>query len=322
MKKILSTTLLVTAMAVAFTGCLKDKGFENYTYGINDPDTQPPGVGFPFGSNAKNDYGLDVTASPQLVNGLVYVNLEAGNPASSAVNITISNNTTALVNAYNAANGTAIQALPTAIWSVPTTLTIASGGRNTQAPITVTNTTALNSNLQYAVGLTITAVSGGYKIADNLKNLLIVFSVKNKYDGKYTMRGQFYHPSLQPDFGPHVFSVELHTSGPNSVRLYWPLVGGYNTPLTSGGGPACCFASQELSLNVNPATDAATPVNTSPGGLTYDPITTHNGNVYNNRWNDPTKVFYAAWGYFLGAGGTVGAGSRAWIDTLTRTGPR
>jgi len=41
MKKILSTTTLIIALSVAFTSCLKDKGFENNEYGINDPDTQP-----------------------------------------------------------------------------------------------------------------------------------------------------------------------------------------------------------------------------------------------------------------------------------------
>ena len=57
MKKISITLALFTAMAFAFTGCLKDKGFENGEYGINDPDTQPPGVGFQFGSKSRNDYG-------------------------------------------------------------------------------------------------------------------------------------------------------------------------------------------------------------------------------------------------------------------------
>jgi hypothetical protein len=238
------------------------------------------------------------------------------------VHVTLTNNTTALVAAYNAANGTAIQVLPTAIWSVPTALTIGAGSRNTQVAITVTNTTGLNANLQYAVGLTISAVDGGYKIAENLKNLFIVFSVKNQYDGKYTMRGQFYHPSLQPDFGPHTFSVEMHTAGPNTVRLYWPLVAGYNTPLTSGGGPACCFANQELDIDVNPGTNAALFYNPLPGPA-YSPVVTHNANIYNNRWDPATKTFYGAWGYSLGAGGTVALGaSRAWIDTLIRTGPR
>lgn len=327
MKKIISSTLLLAAMAVAFTGCLKDKGFDNHTYGINDPDTQPFGVGFPFGSNARNDFGLDVKATPQNVDGLVYVNLEAGNPAKSAVNVTLSNNTTALLNAYNTANGTSILALPTAVWSVASTVTIDAGGRNAEVPIVVSNTTALNPNLQYAVGLTITAVDGGYKIADNLKNLFIVFSVKNKYDGKYTMVGRFYHPSNDPAFSPHNLSVECHTAGPDDVKVYWPLVSGYNTPLTVNGSPACCFASQTLGLHVDAGTNLCNVYNADPTGtIVYSQMTstgTFGFPVNNpNRWDDTNKKFLLSWGYSLTGGVCIAGTSRAWIDVLTRTGPR
>lgn len=332
MKRILSTSLLVAAFAVVFTGCLKDKGFDNHTYGINDPDTQPPGVGFPFGSKPKNDYGLDVSASPQTVAGLVYVNLEAGNPASSDVHVTISNNTTALVNAYNAATGGNIQVLPTAVWSVPTALTINAGSRNTQVDITISNTTGLNPSLQYAVGLTITAVDGGYKIADNLKNLFIVFSVKNKYDGKYTMTGRFYHPSVEPTMNPSFsFSVECHTAGPNDVNVYWPLYGGYYTPLSAGGGPICCFAAQTLSMAVSTSGGPiynATAYNGDPAGsIVYSQGTSSGpfGYPVNNPsvWDDVAKQFRLSFGYNLGAGGVLVPGSsRFWITTLTRTGPR
>jgi hypothetical protein len=328
MKKIISSSLLLFALAVVFTGCLKDKGFDNRSYGINDPDTQAPGVGFPLGSRPKNDYGLDVSASPQTVPGLVYINLEAGNPAKSNVNITISNNTTALLNAYNLANGTNILALPTTVWSVPTSLVIPAGGRNIQDIITISNTTSLNPNNQYAIGLTITAVDGGYKIAENLKNLFIVFSVKNKYDGKYSMNGRFYHPSLQADFAPHItFNVECHTAGPNNVVVYWPLYGGYYTPLSSAGNPICCFTAQSLGLAVNPATNVVTCYNADPAGTIIYSQVTSSGSfglpVYNpSMWDDLNKKFNISFGYNLTSGTMVAGVSRGWIETLTRTGPR
>lgn len=325
MKKLISSSLLLAALAVAFTGCLKDKGFDNHTYGINDPDTQKPGVGFPFGSNARNDFGLDVKATPQSVTGLAVVNLEAGNPAKSSVNVTVSNNTTALLNAYNTANGTAILALPTAIFSFPSPAIIDVGGRYVDLPISISNTTGLDPNKQYAVGLTITAVDGGYNIASNLKDLFIVFSVKNKYDGKYTMVGRFYHPSNDPAFSPHNLTIECHTAGPDDVKVYWPLVAGYNTPLTVNGSPACCFASQTLGLHVNPATNNVLVYNADPTGtVVYDQMTSAPYPVYNpNRWDDTNKKFLLSWGYSLGGGGSFVLGtSRAWIDVLTRTGPR
>lgn len=328
MKKVLSFTLILTALSFAFTGCLKDKGFDNYTYGINDPDTQPPGVGFPFGSKPKNDWGLDVTGSTQAVTGLVYVNLEAGALPKSAINITLTNNTTALLSAYNAANGTSILAMPTAIWNVATSLTIPAGGRNVEVPLNVTSTLTLDASKQYAVGLTISSVDGGYKIADNLNDLFIVFSIKNKYDGKYTMTGRFYHPSVEPTMNPPFsFSVECHTAGPDDVNVYWPLYGGFYTPLSSGGGPICCFTAQTLSFKVLPGNNVLVYNGDPAGTIVYSQLANtgafgypvHNPSV----WDDAAKQFRVSFGYNLGAGGSLTSGvSRAWVTTLTRTGPR
>jgi Domain of unknown function (DUF1735) len=322
MKKIFLSSFLIIAVSFVFTGCLKDKGFDNFEYGINDPDTQPPGVGFPLGNKPKNDYGLDVTASTQSVTGLVYVNLESGSPAQANVTVSIMNNTTALLAAYNTANATSIQALPAAVWNVASSLIIPAGGRSVQVPVNVTNTTGLNPNLQYAVGITITAVSGGYKVADNLKNLFIVFGVKNQYDGKYTLKGQFYHPSSSPDYAWYSTTVQMHTTGPNSVKIYWP-GNGYYHPFLSGGS-LVAFSSQEPEYTINAATNAVTVQNSFAGATTFYSMGIGFNNAgYNSRWVPAEKTIYANFGYNLGAGGTFSsASSRMWIDTLIRTGPR
>lgn len=330
MKKIILSSLFIAGLAVTFTGCLKDKGFENNEYGINDADTQPPGVGFPFGSKAKSDWGLDVTTSTQAVTGLVYVNLESGTAAKTDVNVKLTNNTTALVASYNTANnltGTSqVLALPTSIYSVPLALVIPSGGRNVETTINITNTTALDANRLYAVGLTITGVDGGYKIADNLKNLLIVFSVKNAYDGKYNLRGRFHHPSASNPPAAFTTKVEMHTTGPNTVKMYWPDDPGYSIPFLSGGS-LTAFTGQEAEFTVNAATNAVTVQNVAAGAVTfYTMSSTGFGTLpYNHRWDPATKTFYASWGYNLGAGGAFGgngSASRMWEDTLIRTDPR
>lgn len=326
-KKIFSPVLLLTVVTVVFTSCLKDKGFDNHQYGINDPDTQPPGVGFPAAAKSKSDFGLNVSATAQAVNDLVYVNLESGVAASSDVHIALTNTTAAQVAAYNSANGTNIQVLPSNLYNVALTLTIPSGGRNVQVPLNVTNTTSLDPNKQYAVGLTISTVDGGYLIANNLKDLLIVFSVKNKYDGKYNMQGNFYHPVYEPTFAVHqVFKVEMRTAGPNDVSLYWPLYATFGTPLSGGGAPLCCFAAQILNIHVDPATNVATVYNGDATGVVYDQLLNSGsfGIPVNNPsvWDDANKTFKIAFGYNLFNGGLVTGSSRAWNETLTRTGPR
>jgi len=234
MKKILfSPVLLVTVVTVLFTGCLKDKGFDMHRYGINDPDTQPPGIGFPAAAKSKSDFGLNVSSSVQAVNDLVYVNLESGSAASGDVHIALTNTTAALVAAYNSANGTNIQVLPSNLYNVALALTIPSGGRNAQVPLNVTSTLSLDPNLQYAVGLTISTVDGGYLIADNLKDLLVVFSVKNKYDGKYNLKAVH---NRSPYTFPMNLTVYMITTGPASVAMYIPAFGDYGQPIGTAPG--------------------------------------------------------------------------------------
>jgi Domain of unknown function (DUF1735) len=322
MKQIIALSLLLSTMAVAFSGCLKDKGFDNNRYGINDPDTQPPGVGFPLGANAKNAVGIDVSGTTQVLDGLVYVNLESGIPTPADVKITIANTTAAQVAAYNTANGTSIQVLPSALWTVATALTIPAGGRNVQVPLSVTNTLTLDPNISYAIGLTINSVDGGVKIADNLKNLFLVFGIKNAYDGKYTLLGQNYHPTAAASFPTFTTRVELRTTGPNTVKIFWPALGGYASP-ASLNGSLTAFAGQEPEITINTATSKVSVQNVATGATTFYTMGQGFNNAgYDHRWDPATKTIYANWGYNMGGGVFSPASSRAWIDTLIRTGPR
>lgn len=61
MKRIKSLSLLLVAIAIAGTGCLKDKGFDNHEYGINDPDGSPAGVGFNLGVAFKQSVGINLS---------------------------------------------------------------------------------------------------------------------------------------------------------------------------------------------------------------------------------------------------------------------
>ena len=309
MKKILLASLFVAGLSVAFTSCLKDKGFDNNEYGINDADTQPPGVGFPFGSKARTDFGLDVSATAQSVSGLVYVNLESGTAAKSDVKVTLTNNTAALLAAYNAANGTSIQALPTALYTVPLNLTIPSGGRNVQTDIVISNTTSLDPNISYAIGLTISNVDGGYTIASNLKNLFIVFSVKNKYDGRYNLRGYHNRPGLD---APYNETVEMETSGPNSVTMKWPENGGqpYSHPLNGG---VTYYGSFTTNFYFNLTTNVMTAWDMTPWATTVTPTVTPGTN---SRYDPATKTIYANF-YYNG-----NPAARQFWDTLRYLGPR
>lgn len=315
MRKAILLTLAASVI-LTMTGCLKDKKFEKQEYGIQI--TEVKGVAFPQVLGSPLIIGVNSQATPIVVDG-PYITLEQNAAPTSDVKVTLVIN-----NSLVTALGFTI--LPVTAFSVNTlVVTIPAGSTLSDVlKITLANSSLLDPLQTYGVGLTISAADQGYKVASNLKDIVIAFNIKNQYDGKYTMKGQFYHPTNDPAFSHHVFSVELRTSGPNSVRLFWPLVDDYNTPLTVNGAPACCFAAQELSLSINPTTNAVTCLNTAVGAtVVYAPIPTYGTNTYNNRWVPATKTFYTAFGYSLGAGGTVALGtSRAWIDTLVYTGPR
>jgi hypothetical protein len=119
--------------------------------------------------------------------------------------------------------------------------------------------------------------------------------------------------------------VELHTTGPNTVKIYWPLIGLFASPMVFGGGLSW-FGSQEPEITVNTATNKVTVTNSFPGGLVYAMSANGFGSSpYDHRWDPVFKTFYASWGYNLGAGGLYGgngSASRMWEDTLIRTGPR
>jgi hypothetical protein len=296
MKNIINKAFLALALlSFTLTGCLKDKGFENYQYGINDPDTQPPGVGFPFAAKAMNGYGLDVSGSPQTVAELTFLNLNAGNPAPADITINLAIKSTELISAYNTANGTNIQVLTPTLYTMPTTVTIPAGARNVTVPLVITSTLSLNPNIAYGIAIQITSASGNYIVAENLKNLLIQFSIKNKYDGVYNLTG--YHNRVPYTF-PYQTTMHMVTSGPNAVYFFWPLVGGVGHPIGIGPNNALSWYGPVVAPVVvfNTSTNLVTNVfGSDPAG---PPITMFTGAGSRlSKWDPATRNMTVDWNY-------------------------
>ncbi len=314
MKNRLLSLSLIAAVALLFTSCLKDKGFENGQYGINDPDSQPAGIGFPRAQAAKYTIGIDLSAAAQVVNGVVYVNLESGSPAPSDIVITLALNPN-LRTAYNAANGTNILALSPALFSVGLTVTIPAGQRNAQIPINFPNTSSLDPNQSYGFGISIVSVTGGYVIASNLDDLFIEVSLKNKYDGVYELKG--YHNRAPYNF-PFTTEVEMHTTGPSSAGMFWPDGGDYGQPIGIGVGAVNWYGpAVSPNFNFNPATDLCTGVTGMPANVVAldmvlndaTPDANPDGPIV-NRFEAGPKKMYLVFQY-------NGNNLRRFYDTLT-----
>jgi len=329
MKKITINSLLVAAMAVSMSGCLKDKGFDNHTYGINDPDTQPAGVAFPLATHAKNTVALNAgTPTAQIVNDVLYVNLESGKPAPADIHVTITMND-ALRTAYNTANGTAIAALPAAFYTVPTfNVVIPAGATGGQVPITFPTTVPMDPSLSYGLGLTITAVDGNYKIASNMKDLFLEFTLKNKYDGNYVMRiktvgwAAFGISDNLPGTWPSNSdgtSIGMITGGPNSSRLfdYWGFDDFIQPAFTTGNAAGTGFGATAPRFIFNTATDALVDVvNDTPDDGRGRKFRI-NPAVSDSRYDGSSKKIYAA--YIMSQNGRP---DQFIYDTLTYRGPR
>ncbi len=318
MKKILSSSLILAILAVAFTGCLKDKGFDNRTYGINDPDTQPPGVGFPLAVNAKNTIGLEAsTPTPQVANNIAWINLEGGLAAKSDVHLVLVLND-ALRTAYNTANSANILSAA-GFFTIPLTATIPAGATGVNIPITVPTTVAMSPNSTYGFGVSISTVDGGYLIAKNLKDLLVEITVKNKYDGIYSYVSGFVQRYSSPGnpiccdglTGSLVVGtpdVIMSTTGANSVSIppagqagNWSWGGGATALQVAGidgfsitvdaGNNATCAASGNATL-ANWTGFAPGYVSPGyPGTMPTFPL----GPPAVNKYDPATKTFHLSW---------------------------
>lgn len=307
MKKIFLACSLFLAV-LALTSCLKDKEFDNHTYGINDPDTQPPGVGFPLASAAyhKKVVGVNLSSDPQDVEDVVFVNLESTEPAASDVHVTIvvdDNLRLEYNDSLRRANGDpdypdTLSFLPTDLYSFPLSLTIPAGERNVSVPINVVTTSTIDPSGKYGIGVSITSVDGNYTIAQNLSNLIVEFNIKNQYHGTYHSTGYLYHPSSPR---PIDEEKEVLTAGPTSVTVGLGDLGGSGYTALINIDPV----TNKLTITAAPGAaggpyiqfDSGLP-STNPG---YTPQ--WSGSAASNNTYDPvTHTFHVRYGYVGGTG--------------------
>jgi hypothetical protein len=281
MKKILTSSLFIVAMA-AFTGCLKDKGFEDQNYGLQVQNTKA--VTFPQSKNSPISFAVNAQTTPQVLRAPV-VTLESDAAEASDVVVTVESNP-ALVAAFPD-----LTLLPSTEYSLNNTLTIAAGKRLDTMSITIPNSTTLDPNLTYAIGLTIISANNSYIVASNSRDIVVKFSVKNAYDGVYSITGTALRvvggaidPALTGPFGP--YQREFVTSGANSVQhtgqVNW--ANGSNSALPAGFEP---------NITIDPVTLLVTSLTSSNSG-----ISNVTGTGYPQYYDPATRTIYyeMTWG--------------------------
>lgn len=311
MKKIASITLLMALIIIAGTGCLKDKGYDNNEYGINDPNNSPAGVGFIQGIRYKTTVGLNLSPDPQTISNELTIALLSGKPAQADITVKLELDP-AIVTDYNAQFGTSILPLDPSLYSLPSLdVVIPAGQKLGNAVLNVPSTISLDPNETYGLGFKIVN-AGGFVIASNENRVLLEIGLKNKYDGIYGLFGYHNRPPATTYGFPYT-NVEMHmvTSGPSDVVFYWPLVDDFGHPIGVGPNNSLSWYGPVIQpvIRFDPVTNVVTDVyNYNPGGGVT--LTLYTGPIPTNNYYDPaTKKIYVAWQYNNNP-------DRAFFDTL------
>ncbi len=267
-------SLLGTSMA----GCLKDDAFDNReiqslaggaTNVVEVRLTATSTINFlPF---VFGDSNKDTTVN------LIPIALASG-PAAQDINVTVTQNN-ALVDQYNAANGTAFKVPPANLF------TIANAGGKVTIPrgsdIGYLQLKFVPLSFQgedWALGFEITAVDNpGILISGNLKGGVAGLLVTNAYEGDYHTTGYFQHPTAPRDIDQEDFLSTISARG--VTKTLGDLTG----------------------TNINIRINADNTVTITPGsgtsGTTASVANIAGDPVYNNRYDPATKTFWLKYGY-------------------------
>ncbi len=290
---------------VFLASCLKDKGFENQDYGLNDLGTDKH-VNFLKSYEKDGNNVVGILATPVIEDFDFFV-LNITGPATKSdvtVNIAIDNT---IITEANIANGTAFLPLPAAAYDLPLSYTYPAGADFLRVKLKLKKG-AIDVTKTYALGVKIVSTSdGSIKLTTNENKRLISFLIKNKYDGVYRLRGFHNRPGLD---APYDEEVHMVTTGASSVNMFWPALGGFAHPLNGGVTYYGSFTTN-FSFNATDQLISWDIVPFAPGTLTF-----HVGPALDSRYDPATKTIYAQFFY------NNRPADRRFTDTLFYIGPR
>jgi len=209
--------------------CEKEK---NYVDNASAGSPNEVGYGLPSG----NAIILNIDAASAEIDTTLNVFLSSKSSNGSAIGVTIDTDT-ASINAYNDANSTEYEEMPSDVYTYPASITIPAGSNTGEAHLKIDVQKLLSKGLSFAVGFKITNVNAnGVSIQSAHNSAVVIVRVKNKYDGVYTMDGTMQdvvNPGLT---GWYPIDMQLITYTSNSVALYDGInyVDAYGHPIKNG----------------------------------------------------------------------------------------
>lgn len=176
----------------------------------------------------------------------------------------------AAVDTYNDDNGTDFEWLPDSLYTLGEginasgdTYTVDLGAGDFAKDFSINlDGSKWDLSRKYAVAFNLTD-AGGKKISSGMDKILVLISVKNKYDGVYTITGSFTDVTNPAFAGIYPLEWELQTSGPNQcivVDNVYLGIPGYVFSVDGTPDNISYFGSFGLVVNFDPETDAITSI--------------------------------------------------------------
>ena len=217
-----------------------------------------------------------------------------------------------VVSDYNTANGTSYNAVPGGLFALKTSdIDLTPSERKQKVSILINPGNVATG--EWAIGLKIASTSVG-EVSQIANKVVIILSVKNKYDGVYHLKGFYTRTDNPPYNGPYETDVEMITTGPNSVAMYWPDFGDYYQPFANNGAlTAFSNVAPEAFFN---GSDQVTSINNITGDPAAGPFMTPYPGANSRYAGGATPVIYLKYYY------NTNPLNRIFADTLIYTGPR
>ncbi|MFD2933590.1 BT_3987 domain-containing protein [Spirosoma flavum] len=194
MKNLLYSFVL-GGLALSMTSCLKDDDHFTDFQSVGAVAEIPSAAFYGIADNQ----GLLIQTAPTSYS--FDVNIASPAPLTQDITVTLALDKAAL-DAYNAANTTSYQLLPTTLYQISSlTTTVKAGSR--LAPINLTFYSGADkvpdpigyNDAAYALPLKITTASNNVAVSSNYGTKIIFLKIKNDYAGDYRSVGTFNHPT-------------------------------------------------------------------------------------------------------------------------------
>ena len=247
-----------------------------------------------------NSTGLVLSNLPQNVDeDVVSISLLSSVPAPHDIHIQVAVDQN-LVTDYNNDHGSNLVEFDDADYQIATTdVVIPAGSFNAPIVITVLNTSALDPETVYGLGLKIVGADPGYLVASNENKIILSIAIKNQYDGDYTSNGYFYHPSSPRAMNN--ISKTLATLSATEVTCDLGDFGGAPYIAVFDIDPATNHVTVSAANNSSSAPYVQWDNSLATGNPDYTPMWPGSSEC-NNSYDPSTREFKMRYGY-LGASG-------------------